>query len=78
MISTNESEVMMTRTGVAEALTTAGYPVAPSTLSTKATRGGGPPYIVFSGRAMYSWGDALNWARTSTAKPRSSAAQDRF
>jgi hypothetical protein len=77
MIEINEQEVMLTRVAVAEALTTAGYPVSPSTLSTKATRGGGPPYSLFGRRALYRWGDALTWARSSIARPRSCTAPDR-
>jgi hypothetical protein len=73
----NESEVMLTRDAVAQALTVAGYPVSPSTLSTKATRGGGPPYSLFAGRALYRWGDALTWARSATTRPKSGAAQSR-
>jgi hypothetical protein len=71
----NEDEAMLTRDAVAQALTAAGYPVSASTLSTKATRGGGPPYSVFSGRALYRWGDALMWARSATTRPRSGAAR---
>jgi hypothetical protein len=72
-----DEEVIMTRIDVAEALSRAGYPFSPHTLSTKATRGGGPPYSLFARRALYRWGDALAWARSAKARPRSGAARFR-
>jgi hypothetical protein len=39
-------------------------PISAKTLSGKATRGGGPPYGLFAGRALYRWGAALDWARS--------------
>jgi hypothetical protein len=68
-------DALLTRERAAEALTAAGYPVASKTLATKATRGGGPPYSLFSGRALYRWGDALNWARNLTTPPRRSTSE---
>jgi hypothetical protein len=68
-------DALLTRERTAQALTTAGYPVATKTLSTKATRGGGPPYSLFSGRALYRWGDALDWARSLTTPPRRSTSE---
>ena len=68
-------DALLTRERTAEALTAAGYPVASKTLATKATRGGGPPYSLFSGRALYRWGDALNWARNLTTPPRRSTSE---
>ena len=63
-------DTLLTRDGIATALTAAGYRVASKTLATKATRGGGPPYSLFLGRALYRWCDALDWARNSTtARP---------
>ena len=64
-----------TRDRTSEALTAAGYRVATKTLTTKATRGGGPPYSLFSGRALYRWGDALDWARSITTPPRRSTSE---
>jgi hypothetical protein len=46
-------DLLLTRQRTAEALTAAGYPISHRTLATKATRGGGPPYSLFSGRALY-------------------------
>lgn len=68
-------DALLTRERTAEALTTAGYPVATKTLATKATRGGGPPYSLFSGRALYRWGDALDWARSLTTPARRSTSE---
>jgi hypothetical protein len=60
----DNSDALLTRGQTAAALTAAGFPTKPKTLSTKATRGGGPPYRLYSARALYRWGDALNWARS--------------
>jgi hypothetical protein len=58
----------------AAALTAAGYPISAKTLSGKATRGGGPPYGLFAGRALYRWGAALVWARSHVTAPPSADA----
>lgn len=68
-------DTLLTRQRVADALTEAGYPISPRTLATKATRGGGPPYSLFSGRALYRWGDALDWARSLTTPARRSTSE---
>ena len=61
----------------AEALTESGYPTQPSTLATLACRGGGPAYVIFNGRAYYTFGDALEWARSRTSEPHTTAAARR-
>ncbi len=66
---------LLTREQTAAALTALGYKVSPKTLSTKATRGGGPPYSLFCGRALYRWQDALDWARGLTTPPRRSTSE---
>ena len=71
----DDPDALLTRDRTSEALTAAGYRVATKTLATKATRGGGPPYRLFSGRALYRWGDALDWARGLTTPPRRSTAE---
>jgi hypothetical protein len=53
---------LLTRDETAVALTAAGYPIRSATLSTKATRGGGPPWRRFGNRSVYRWGDAIDWA----------------
>ena len=70
-----DPDAVLTRTQTARALTAAGFPVAPSTLSSKACRGGGPAYRVFSGKALYRWGDALAWAQASATAPRGSTSE---
>ena len=65
----------VTRDAGAAALTAAGYPTAPATLATKACRGGGPPYRVYSGRALYRWSDLLAWAEARTSAPRRSTSE---
>jgi hypothetical protein len=61
---TLDPSALLTREQVAVQLTSSGYPTKAKTLATKATRGGGPPYRTYSGRALYRWGDALEWAKS--------------
>jgi len=68
-------DALLGRKQTAEALTQAGYPVASATLTTMASRGGGPPYKLFGPRALYRWGDSLDWARQRLSAPRRSAAE---
>lgn len=68
-------DALLTRDATSAALTAAGFPVATKTLATKATRGGGPPYQLFSGRALYRWGPALDWARSCLTPPRCSTSE---
>ena len=70
-----DEDRILTRTETASALTAAGYPIQPSTLATKATRGGGPPYRLFGVRPLYRWGDALAWAQGRLSAPRRSTSQ---
>jgi hypothetical protein len=67
-------DAVLTRDATAAALTAAGYPISAKTLSGKATRGGGPPYGLFAGRALYRWGAALVWARSHVTAPPSADA----
>ena len=70
-------DALLTRGAVAIALTASGYPVATGTLQTKATRGGGPPFVKFGPRALYRWGDALDWAKARlTPRHRSTSEVD--
>ena len=55
---------LLRRHALAQALTDAGYPTAPATLATKATRGGGPPFRLYGRIPLYRWGDALAWAES--------------
>jgi hypothetical protein len=63
-------DVLLPRAQAAHALMALGYPVAPSTLATKATRGDGPPYRRFGRKPLYRWGDVLAWAEARMAEPR--------
>ena len=62
---------LLSRADCAVALTEAGYPITSSTLATKATRGGGPPYTIFGRTALYRWEEAIAWAEAKalTNKP---------
>ncbi len=71
------SNPRLSRREVAAALTAQGFPIAPATLATMACRGGGPRYVIFNGRAFYDLTDALEWARSRTSEPRTSAAEGR-
>lgn len=59
----------LTRRETARRLTAAGFPVAEATLTTKAARGGGPPYQLFGRYALYPWEEALQWAERRLATP---------
>lgn len=69
------AEALLTRDRIAAALTEAGYPIKAKTLATKATRGGGPPYQLFSGKALYRWGSSLAWAQATITAPRCSTSE---
>ncbi|MFI5022641.1 MAG: DNA-binding protein [Alphaproteobacteria bacterium] len=68
-------EALLTRDQTAAALTASGFPTKPKTLATKATRGGGPPYRLYCGRALYRWSDVIAWARTQLSEPQRSTAE---
>ena len=68
-------DALLTRDAVAIALTAAGYPVKAKTLSTKATRGGGPPFRHFGKFVLYRWADALAWAEGRLSSPRCSTSE---
>jgi hypothetical protein len=67
-------DALLGRKETAAALTELGFKVSAETLTTKASRGGGPPYQLFGPRALYRWGDALEWASGRLSAPRRSAA----
>jgi hypothetical protein len=66
---------LLTREAVAAALTAAGFPVAPKTLASKATRGGGPPFQKFGRAVLYRWSASLAWAEGRLSPPRRSTAE---
>jgi hypothetical protein len=70
-------DALLTRNQTATALTEAGFPVSSATLSTKATRGGGPAFAKFGPRTLYRWATALAWAQRRLTDPvRSTSESD--
>ena len=69
------TDALLTRDQTAAALTAFGFPVKAKTLSTKANRGGGPPYRLFGPRVLYRWGEALGWAQERVTSPRRSTSE---
>ena len=70
-----DPNALLRRRAAAEALTAAGYPVAENTLSTRATRGGGPPFQKFGRIPLYRWGDVLAWAEARLSRPRCNTSE---
>jgi hypothetical protein len=66
---------LLTREQTSEALKESGYPVEPSTLATKASRGGGPEFRKFGARVLYRWGDVLAWAQSRLSAPRCNTSE---
>src|SRR5262245_38715084 len=71
-------DARLTRRQAAKALTDCGNPVSPKTLSTKASRGGGPPYQLFGKIAIYTWGTLVAWALAEMGEPARSASEHRI
>ena len=63
-------DALLRRKTTAAALRDAGFPVAPATLATCATRGNGPPFRRFGRIPLYRWGDCLDWANKKLTPPR--------
>jgi hypothetical protein len=53
----------LTRRDTAAALTAAGFPTAEATLTTLASRGGGPDFVRYGKYALYDLETALAWAQ---------------
>ena len=68
-------DALLTRRQTAAALSAEGFPVAESTLATKATRGGGPPFRLFGRVPLYRWGNSLEWARGQLSPPITSSSE---
>jgi hypothetical protein len=75
MTNTLPPDSLLRRKALADALTAAGFPITESTLATRVTRGGGPPYRSFGRVPLYRWGDALAWAEDKLSAPRRSTAE---
>jgi hypothetical protein len=65
----DDHDTLLTRDKTAAALTEKGFPTSPTTLATKATRGGGPPFRLYGRIPLYRWGDSIAWARGRLTKP---------
>jgi hypothetical protein len=63
------------RTAAAAFLTARGFPCAAATLSTKACRGGGPPFAKYGTRCLYAPADLLDWAEAKISPPRRSTSE---
>ena len=57
-------DTKLRRREAAKALQALGFPITESTLATKATRGGGPPYQLFGRIPIYTWGQTIDWAES--------------
>jgi len=68
-------DTLLRRRQAAEALDAAGFPVSHTTLATKATRGGGPPFRLFGRVPLYRWGDTLAWAEGRLSAPQRSTSE---
>lgn len=75
MTATLAPDTLLRRRSLAEALASAGFPVTESTLATKASRGGGPPFRRFGLVPLYRWQDALDWAEGRLSPPVTSTAE---
>lgn len=69
------ADTLLNRQQTARSLTLAGYPVSEYTLSTMATRGGGPEFCKWGPRAMYRWGSSLSWAQNRLSAPRRTTSE---
>ena len=66
---------LLTRAEAAHFLRERGFPIAAKTLATLVSRGNGPPYRRFGGRAIYDPKDLLAWAEARCSPPRRSTAE---
>jgi hypothetical protein len=70
-----DPETKLGRIEAAAELTREDFKTAPTTLSTLASRGGGPVFQKFGKRVVYRWADLLAWAEKRTSKPVHSTAE---
>ena len=71
----NDPAARLRRRAMAAALTEAGFPITEKTLSTKASRGGGPPFEKWGRFALYPWGPGLAWAHGRLSPPTRSTSE---
>jgi hypothetical protein len=72
---TIDPDALLTRVRLSDELNKRGFPISPKTLATKASRGGGPPYVLFGRRPLYRWRHALSWAEGRLTAPRCSSSE---
>jgi hypothetical protein len=72
---TIDPDALLTRVRLSDELNKRGFPISPKTLATKASRGGGPPYVLFGKRPLYRWRPALAWAEGRLTAPRCSSSE---
>ncbi len=75
--STADNDRPLRRREVAEYLTRAGYRISEATLSTLATRGGGPPMTYWGRLPLYDRHAVLAWAKARAGDPVASTAERR-
>jgi hypothetical protein len=73
----DDPEALLTARQLSAALTQAGYRIAPATLNTRVSRGGGPPYQKWNVTRLYRWGTALAWAQGRLGPPARTSAEHR-
>ncbi len=70
-------QTLLGRKALAAISTEHGMRISEATLATYACRGGGPAYRLFGSRALYSWGDYLEWAESRLSQPAYSSSEHR-
>jgi hypothetical protein len=75
MTTSIDNDALLRRTQLAAALTASGFPVAPASLATWVSRGGGPPFRKFGRVVLYKWSDALEWAEARMTAPRRTTSE---
>jgi hypothetical protein len=65
----------LSRKQTAQALTECGIPTSEKTLSTKASRGGGPPYQLYGKVSVYTWSETIDWVLATLSKPARNASE---
>jgi hypothetical protein len=71
----NAPDALLTRAQAADELAKEGYPTKKATLSTLASRGGGPSFRHYGARVLYRREDLLTWARSKLSPLVASTAE---
>lgn len=71
-------ERRLTRREASELLTAQGFRIAEATLAKMAVLGGGPPFIKFGRKPLYSTTDLAAWVAARTSQPRHHTSQASF